>query len=652
MQPRDRDDLTVRGAAVVWLGAGTAALAVSTFVSARRVGLTVLEAAAVALGLALAGTAAICTWLLFFHTGLAVTTVLGGALAIAVAAGQLRMTRGETPDRVGARRDDEPRWGRALAAGAAVALVVTTAVAVVGRPFVDYDALLYHGPAAASMLQTGSLWGWPRLNVYMSYPALGMVLPAVAAWSFHSAAPLDTGEIGYFVVLLLVVWAWVGRGRPTALGGAVALAVAIAPPVFDGARSGMVDVAFGACVLLAAWLAYLWAQRDRTLLAVWSLAAFGAAAATKPIGAVLALVGGTALVVALLRRRPPDPTRARAAVAGVAVLFAFAAPFYIRNAIEQHNPLAPAGFRFGPLRFAGVRVGELLVPSSSWSARLPAPLGFGWNVVRGVVLPSASVGVGATDGGWDRAPLLLALVVLAVAGERAWRRSHGEPPAPPRRVLAGAGFAIVVAVATLAVQPQAWIPRFSIPAYALLAIAAGLWVANRVTPATAARVAAAVAAVSLLWVLSLEGRMDDGLWHTEVNGRYSVTAPRLSAPNRHYGTVYTWVAGVPCGSRITVVTHPSADGGAPVRTWATQLGLALWGNGLCNHVTLARATNGAIPSTDDADYAVIDASDRNAFESAIAARHRRAALVADNGETIGPRQLVYRVEPSVVEPQE
>jgi hypothetical protein len=218
--------------------------------------------------------------------------------------------------------------------------------------------------------------------------------------------------------------------------------------------------------------------------------------------------------------------------------------------------------------------------------------------------------------------------------------------------MAGAGFAIVVAVATLAVQPQAWIPRFSIPAYALLGIAAGVWVANRVTPPTAARVAAAVAAVSLLWTVSLEGRMDDGLWHTAVNGRYSVTAPRLSAPNRHYATVYTWVAGVPCGSRIAVVTHPSADGGAPVRTWATQLGLALWGDGLCNHVTVERTTNGTMPSTDDIDYAVIDASDRNAFESAIASRHQHAELVADSGETDAPRQLVYRVEPSTIEPQE
>src|SRR5262249_15997051 len=131
-----------------------------------------------------------------------------------------------------------------------------------------------------------------------------------------------------------------GLGRELA-GDALAGAAAAALFVLQGlvtweATGAFVELGLTLFTVLAAWYGVRWARAPSVTAAVWPGVFAGAAAGTKSLGLIVAVIVLAFLgVAALLRRRPLD--------AGAALLSALVAGggWYLRNLAATGNPVYP-----------------------------------------------------------------------------------------------------------------------------------------------------------------------------------------------------------------------------------------------------------------------------------------------------------------------
>jgi hypothetical protein len=368
----------------------------------------------------------------------------------------------------------------ALLSGAQLAVAVLT-LARVGDN--GWDAATYHLPVIGSILQEGSLFGFPDLRAFIFYPALvetQATLLAIASGSMHIPSLV---QVFYWIVGLWLVGSVV-RHRANQSAGIAAMAVMAAiPTAWLQARTLHEDVAF-AVVLLAAALMAISALRDRSPAAAAVGALLTGALFGMKLGAPAAIPVALLVGLASIRR---ESRRVLPVVVLLGVLGAF--PYMVRNAVEFGLPFYPIDLSIPnepvdsypgfapysvnelrwfvdaaqrPERLAGAGVLDALTfqyvesPVRVFGARL------GWD---GGERSSRWARFDARLGGFGVAWLVL--LGLGAAGAT-WRAVRGPRVDGVRWV---AGSFTVLALVCLAVSQASWWPRFVIGVGLLMVVA-------------------------------------------------------------------------------------------------------------------------------------------------------------------------------------
>ena len=431
-------------------------------------------------------TGVVVSWGLLASLGIGGSSLLAGVAGLLVAWSGHRRAGSPLPllRRAGAEVADAPVvW--AVAAVLCVAQVVLTSLLLttVGDP--GWDAAFYHLPIVGSMVQEGSLFGWPSLRPWNYYPALVEVQGALLGSLADSLRAPSFVQLGYWVwVVLFTASVVAGRVR-SSVGVATVVTVAAVPTMWAQARSLYVDVAFGtvfacaAVVLVAAWRT---GSRAQLLVAAGLTGAlFG-----MKLGALAAvpLALGVALLALVVQRRGP------ATVALVVLLgVAGGTPWLLRNAVEWSNPTYPVDLTLPRDPVDGFP-GEppYSLPGIEWYVdtiqRPPFLEGEGFlragveqYAVSATTEFAAAIGVGehrfdshnTRAGGFGVAWLLLVLGGAVSGVVALWREGRSvlaEPGAPALLGLLALG--VVGALAT----QSAWWPRFTLGAGIVLAIGA------------------------------------------------------------------------------------------------------------------------------------------------------------------------------------
>lgn len=263
------------------------------------------------------------------------------------------------------------RPGRVLAAvgtSAALGPWVTRAAVGFTAGMPGADTQWYHLPAAAKLVQTGSL---RQIEVFDG-GNLTAFYPLASTW-FHATGMLflesdilsPLVNLGWAGLALLACWL---LGRPFGVSSATLLAGAasLAFPGFVGHNGGsaMNDVVVLALVLAALAL-LVNADTTRLTIAVAPLAlagfATGAALGTKWT-IIPATAAMTAAVIVAARRGPWLRSGGVWLVAsGLTGLFT-----YVRNFVIVGSPLPPQDLGLGPIRFESVRDTEGVASVASW----------------------------------------------------------------------------------------------------------------------------------------------------------------------------------------------------------------------------------------------------------------------------------------------
>jgi hypothetical protein len=634
---------------LVWLAAAVAAAGATWHLMSRARGST-FEAMVAAIAVALVVPPLAAAWFLLLPLRFSVSFTLGCLVVAAPAAWVL--TRGplSTP-----RRWHLPSK-RALAGAAAPALVIVGAGAVSAyaawiKPVWEIDALLYHGPAVANLVEHGSLFGWDSPSPWIFYPNLAAILSAAVAVTGRTVALLDATQAPFLVLLGLVIWAWAAQGRARPLIGAVSAIAVLTPAAFVQGRAMYVDVIYAAVLLTGLWLVGMWlTRRSRTFL-VLGMVFIGAAPAVKPSGVTIA---GAILLVALgvlvIRRR-----RGALLAGGLSIgaFIAAAAPFYLRNAIEFSNPLYPVSSEIFGHRLPGpVDVTVMTANAAPLElANLPGPLGFFRNLVYGVTsLPNPLI-YDSRIGAFGPITAILAAIlgvgivaVLATARRRDFHR------------LKRFAWPILAGALVLLLQLQAWNPRYTLAVFAIIVVIAGMAV-DLVSLPKSTDVMLSVA--TCLVLLGPTAMAENATMQSIASSRGAQEGSQLSSfnggvtgTNPAYQDWYRWLSGAPCGTRVVVASLPMQAG------LLNAYNLPMWGDGLCNEVIVARDVRrgggdymggdrrnleALIPS---ADYVVAFEADRGLVADVARRNGLRARVVSDPPDYFGADQVVFRIERS------
>lgn len=356
-------------------------------------------------------------------------------------------------------------WTTALVLLATGALAWQVLVAIVLPPFA-FDGISYHLTIVSDWVQSGELTRSDLSLCCASYPLGADLLFAWVVALDGGTGLVDLVQVPH-VVLASAAVAGLGRSAGLRPSGALAAAAifAVTPIVLVQAPTNMVDVIVTSWTLAGLhWLVRFAVTGDRRRLLLVALVA-GLVLGTKGTG----VLWGTALVAAALgclAWRSHRAVRERTGVVriGAAVLLVVAAvgaPWYLRNWIEEGNPLHPfavsvAGVAVfdGPLEVDGVLTDppggpeehavESVVRSWASDLRFWAQGSYDYQQRSGGLGP-VFVWFGVPAG-----------VVAVAVGLR--RRS------PPM-------WAVGVVTAVFAIQPYRWWSRFTIPFAALGAVA-------------------------------------------------------------------------------------------------------------------------------------------------------------------------------------
>ena len=393
--------------------------------------------------------------------------VLGGAVALAVISCAVARRAIPRLPRPRICREDLRRhpWTTALVVIAAGALAWQALVAAV-LPVYAYDALTYHGTTLATWLQRGDI-APPPLSSCCAHYANTAELESV--WSMlllGSDALVDAVQLGF---ALLGGVAVAGLARSCGLrrsDAAAAAAIFLATPVLLAQTStNYVDVMVAAWSLAALHgLVRFGATRDVRHLAPAAVA-IGLLLGTKGTGIVWggALVVAAVVVIVVCSRRGwlASTSAARAIALVVLVPTALGSFWYLRNWIQEGNPLHPFHVRVagvevfdGPAELdefltvpdGGADQSELEAVARSWAADLDF-----WH--QGPYDYQQRAGGLGPAWAWLGLPLLVPIGVLALR----------------RRLPASVAFVITAAV--LVIQPYRWWSRFTMQLAALGAIA-------------------------------------------------------------------------------------------------------------------------------------------------------------------------------------
>lgn len=311
--------------ALAWLGAGSwiparwrPQDALLDALTAAAAGIGVVQLAVLALGLA----GALDRW---------VVVVATCALAVPGAVRLRALLR-----RASLPRD---RGVRVLLGVVALALALDLVASAV--PPTSPDALKYHLTLPERWLATGSIDAPFYLWEGFSPSAVETLFAQGLAFAPGGEAASAIGG----VLALLAGLAVFGLAREAGAGDVLAGAAGAALFLLQGlvtweATSMFVELGLVFYTALGAWLALL-AMRTRSpsAAAAWTSVAAGGAAATKYLGAPVAVLLVAGAGAALGRRLGP-----RRAVALVLPALLIAGPWYLRNAIETGNPVYPVAF--------------------------------------------------------------------------------------------------------------------------------------------------------------------------------------------------------------------------------------------------------------------------------------------------------------------
>jgi Dolichyl-phosphate-mannose-protein mannosyltransferase len=406
----------------------------------------------------------------------------------------------------------------------------------------DRDEMVYHLALPRAFARAGG-YVRPDDNVFASLP-LGYESALALLHTLGGPADFDpwfNPRLAGVAAAAAAAAATVGLARALGARASAPLAgvlLLLVPSFVEVGSSAYVEPALVLATALATTFAVRAASGDRASLA--PAAAFAAmAASTKYTGLAWTLILAAALVLDALGR---DPQGQREAVARagrfLALALALGSPFYVRNAIERHNPFFPMAYGiFG---------------------------GRGWDDVRADAYWDTLRGYGAGDG---LEPLTSAIRVFFT---RDFRGGFEGSIGPVIGLGAAAG-------AWLCARP----PRARRPAALALAVVAGYAVAFTLTvaqarfflvavPPLAALVAAAVdagvsaaagplarvglCAVSLAWgaggYAHLWTRQPTGAW---LSGRLSVDEARAAMLPESYPPMRALEAIVPPAGRVQLV---------------------------------------------------------------------------------------------------
>ena len=435
------------------------------------------------------------------------------------------------------------------------------------------DTRWYHLPAAAKLVQSGSLQQiefFDGGNLTSYYPLASTWLHAIGMLFLESDLLSPVINLAWTCLALLACWAF---GRPTGSSSAalIAGAVALSFPGLVGHNGGsaMNDIVVVALILVA--LALLVnadvgaAAPPLTVIALAGLAT-GAALGTKWT-IIPAAVGLTVGILVAARRGP----WLRAAVVWSVAAVLTGSFTYLRNLVVVGNPLPPQDLKLGPLEFESVRETEGVASVASWltddqawsvvfSPGLETWFGPLWSVALILTAAGLFVGLIAGPGAAGRLAAFTGLVsalgyllmpqnleVLGLPNYFLSNLRYGAPAivigfvllavAPPLRrgrrvwVLPAA---MMVLLATSLTAPGAWtgvddwhfqdvVGTDDTVAGIVGALAVGLiglWLVHR--PATTRAVAATVLAVALVAAVALRDTYTDARYADPFHEAYEL----------------------------------------------------------------------------------------------------------------------------------
>lgn len=266
------------------------------------------------------------------------------------------------------------RLGRAgpLVAGLGVAAglgpwIVRAAVGFTGG-VPGADTNWYHLPAAAKLVQTGSLqqiefFDGGNLTAY--YPLASTWFHATGMLFLRSDILSPLVNLAWACLVLLACWL---LGRPFAMPSAALLAGALSLsfPGFVGHNGGsaMNDIVAMSLVLAAlALLVNADTARLTTSVPVVALAAFSTGAALGTKWTIIPATAALTLAVLVAPRRGPWlRTSAIWLIASASTgLFTF-----VRNLVIVGSPVPPQDIAFGPIEFESIREAEGVASIASW----------------------------------------------------------------------------------------------------------------------------------------------------------------------------------------------------------------------------------------------------------------------------------------------
>ena len=255
----------------------------------------------------------------------------------------------------------------ALAAAAFVAAHWATGLEDVwGRGMLTFDTLWYHGPFAARIADTGSVWGMHFTDpLYLNwfYPENSELLHGAGIALFDRDLFSPLVNFGWLGVALLAAWC---IGRPYGVAPlsltAVAIAMDTGPMVPREAGTPATDTAPVALLLAAAALLInAWATREGDGGRAWSTAPprvpFGALlvaglAIGIALGTKLTISGAAAVMAVGVPFVVPPGARRKAFGVFVGGIAAMAGFWFLRNLIHAGNPL-PWVREIGPIDLPG-----------------------------------------------------------------------------------------------------------------------------------------------------------------------------------------------------------------------------------------------------------------------------------------------------------
>jgi len=218
-----------------------------------------------------------------------------------------------------------------------------------------WDALTYHMPKVALMLQTGRINAFPTENAFINaYPSNGEILFGWNSLVLRNDLIADGTQILFALAAALALYGIarkVGLSRQNSLVGVTFLLI---PIVIQQSAVPYTDVIAAALFLCAVNFAL--SRGPAWIHPVLLGLAVGLNIGTKYFYLIAAFLPALFYFIPALRRDKPGRT---AAVRGIAVFLAAVVltggTWYVRNMILYQNPVAPVQVAVGPVRiFPGV----------------------------------------------------------------------------------------------------------------------------------------------------------------------------------------------------------------------------------------------------------------------------------------------------------